>query len=64
VVWITITDEVEPRVWQLAEWHEELGRKTAAAGTYRALAKAVPDRPEATRRANVLLSETGPRFRW
>jgi tetratricopeptide (TPR) repeat protein len=64
IVWITITDKEEPRMWQLAEWYEELGRYKDAARTYRELAEAVPDRPEATRRANVLLAETGPLWRW
>jgi tetratricopeptide (TPR) repeat protein len=64
VIWITVTDEVEDRMWQLAEWYEALGRYADAARTYRELAEAVPDRPEATKRVNVLLSETGPRWRW
>jgi hypothetical protein len=63
IVWITITDVEEPRMWQLAAWYEELGRYEDAARTYRELAEAVPDRPEATTRASVLLSETGPRWR-
>jgi tetratricopeptide (TPR) repeat protein len=63
VVWITITDDEEPRMWQLAEWYEQLGRYEDAARTYRELAEAVPDRPEAAKRADVLLSETGPNWR-
>ena len=62
IVWIWVTDEVERDIWKLIGWYEELGRYEEAATTCRMLTEAPEAKEEADRRANRLLSRTGPRW--